>query len=221
VIKARTTTAKTKSSLLFLQTVTLPESLAPDNPLWECLPEDERDRALRYRFERDRACFVTMRSLLRQQLSERLDTPPQTIRFTYNAHGKPELAGNPVYFNIAHTQGVRVQGIGVLALHPTAPVGVDIERWDRECDHALLRRRVFAPEEDAHYHTLSDDEQRRFFYTCWTSKEAYTKALGVGLQMPFPTFAVAEVAPYLTPIDCGADYSAHLALIEGDSPCPT
>jgi 4'-phosphopantetheinyl transferase len=38
---------------------------------------------------------------------------------------------------------------------------------------------------------LSDDENEKAFFTCWTRKESFIKALGLGLSHPLNSFSVS------------------------------
>ena len=55
------------------------------------LSDDERERAARFHFERDRNRFVVGRGSLRETLGGLLEIPPAAVRFAYGPQGKPEL----------------------------------------------------------------------------------------------------------------------------------
>ena len=71
------------------------------------LSEDERERALRFRFGRDRAAFSCAHLLLRRCLEQITGRPDWSL--VEGAYGKPALAsalGSPALaFNISHTRG--------------------------------------------------------------------------------------------------------------------
>ena len=41
------------------------------------------------------------------------------------------------------------------------------------------------------YRSLSEDFKNEAFFTCWTRKEAYVKALGKGLSIPLDHFSIS------------------------------
>jgi 4'-phosphopantetheinyl transferase len=69
-----------------------------------------------------------------------------------------------------------------------------------------LAERFFAPREAAALRRLPAAAQLRAFFDCWTRKEAFVKALGLGLCFPLSRFAVA-VEP---------DQPARLLEVDGD-----
>lgn len=131
---------------------------------------DERDRSERLRFERDQRRFVVARGALRGVLGRYVDTPPDQIRFAYNAFGKPELSsefGSRLKFNLSHSAD-----LALIAVAADAAVGVDVERV-REGNYADVARYLFSPAEVG----LGAEA----FFSCWTKREAYVKARGEGL----------------------------------------
>src|SRR4051794_20590470 len=56
------------------------------------LAPDERERASRFHFERDRRRFAAARGLLREILSRYVGSPADALRFGYTSYGKPHLA---------------------------------------------------------------------------------------------------------------------------------
>jgi len=70
-----------------------------------------------------------------------------------------------------------------------ARLGVDIERVDETRASVDLADRFFSPREAAHLRSLPATRQTDAFFTYWTLKEAYVKALGLGLSVPLNQFA--------------------------------
>jgi len=143
------------------------------------LSPDEKERALRYRFERHRQRFSSARAILRILLGWQLRIHPADVRFQYSPGGKPELAGQsdgrPLYFNVSHSDG-----LSLLALSRNCPVGVDVERIEDIKDPGLADV-CFSPAEVAALQSLPGHLRLEGFYDLWTRKEARLKATGEGI----------------------------------------
>jgi 4'-phosphopantetheinyl transferase len=150
----------------------------------EFLSPDERKRAARFRFEVHRNRFVVGRGLLRVILGRYCDLPPERLRFNYGPNGKPELTpgkgarhtGGALHFNLAHSEGV-----GVLAVTQTGPVGVDVEQVRRLREFKELVGQFFSVREKAEFLKLEWHQQPAAFFNLWTRKEALLKATGEGI----------------------------------------
>lgn len=97
-----------------------------------------------------------------------------------DTHGKPMLPGGPC-FNLSHAGDYAVLAVS------DQPVGVDIERW-RRADTSALSKRFYHPEEQAALAAAADPVER--FFTIWSLKESYVKALGTGFSLSPASFAV-------------------------------
>ena len=161
-------------------------SLDRSTPL---LSADERVRAGRFRFERDRNRYIAARAALRTLLGLYTDCSADQIEFTYAKNGKPfikrERGGLRPYFNISHSGS-----IALMAFCMSAEIGVDIEIVRDMPDAENIVRRFFAPEEAAQWMALPAELRTKGFFDCWTRKEAFVKALGDGLSMPLDEFQV-------------------------------
>ena len=166
----------------------------PDETLDVLLPlldADERARADRFRFPKDRRHYIAARGTLRLLLSRYLETPAASLAFEYNAYGKPALAshhsGADVRFNLSHS--------GDMALYAVArsrEVGVDIEWTGRRLDQPeQIAERYFSPAEREALRKLPEAQKRRGFFHAWTRKEAYIKAKGKGLYLALDQFDVS------------------------------
>src|ERR1700682_1053572 len=91
--------------------------------LYDSLSNDEKLRADRMRFDRDRRRFVVARFALRETLARHLDTPAREVRFRYGPQGKPEIEGHEgLHFNVSHSRD-----LAIIAVAPGCRVGVDVE----------------------------------------------------------------------------------------------
>jgi 4'-phosphopantetheinyl transferase len=73
-------------------------------------------------------------------------------------------------------------------------VGADIERIDPSLAWRPLADGLFAARERAAFAALPEAEARAAFFHCWARKEAFVKALGLGLSYPLDAFAVSVSA---------------------------
>lgn len=161
--------------------------------LWEYLSEDERIRAGRFHFPEHRKHFIAGRGLLRVLLARYLGVLPSSVRFRYNPYGKPELADEysraRLGFNISHSSG-----IALLAFASGRQVGVDVERIREAFASEEVAARFFSSQEVAVLQSLPSHLKVSAFFNCWTRKEAFIKAKGMGLSLPLDQFDVS-VAP--------------------------
>ncbi len=155
-----------------------------DTALTAIIGADERARADRIRFPRDRRRFVVRRARLRQLLGAWVGRAPEALTFTANSHGKPILADGPP-FSLSHSADMMMLAIG------DAEVGCDIERIDPVLDWPPLAETFFTTTERDALAALPPEAARRAFFACWARKEAYVKALGLGLSYPLDAFDVS------------------------------
>lgn len=145
----------------------------------EILSPDERERAARFRFPRDRRRYVVGRAQMRAILARRLNQDPRRLEFVYGSHGKPALPGQSIGFNMT-----RSHALGLLAIQPNAEVGIDVELL-RPFPEALdIAQRFFAADEYRRLASLPGSAVDAVFFECWTRKEAVVKSAGLGLSQP-------------------------------------
>lgn len=161
--------------------------------LEQTLSEDEQIRAGKYAFPHLRRRFVVARGILRTLLGAYLETPPQALQLSYGAFGKPVLEGDShtstCHFNLSHTEEV-----ALFAFSFDTEVGIDVELMEEGVDILHLARQYFSTREYSDLLALPIPQRLAGFYTCWTRKEAYLKALGTGLSTDLASFDV-EVSP--------------------------
>ncbi|XSG76157.1 4'-phosphopantetheinyl transferase family protein [Herpetosiphon llansteffanensis] len=194
---------------------------------WAVLNPEEQARALRFHFERDQVRYMICRGAMRLILAEYLGNDPTGLEFSQNSYGKPLLADVELSFNLSHAGNY-----GLLGLSQFNTIGVDIEQERQLDDLASIAQHYFAPSEREA--VLNTADQTAAFFRCWTRKEAYIKAHGMGLSLPLSSFAVS-IAPqieqalewnrentvdqwHVQPLVAPAGYAAALACPRSASP---
>lgn len=150
------------------------------------LSPDERERAGRFRFERDRDRFVAGRGLLRTIVGAYSGRAPGSLSFAYGEFDKPSLEGDGPWFNLAHSGAV-----ALLAVSTVGELGVDVELEPPDFDYESLAARFFSAAELDALRAVPELERARSFLECWTRKEAFVKARGDGLQLALDSFDVS------------------------------
>jgi 4'-phosphopantetheinyl transferase len=171
---------------------------APLNPsdevlsaLSQTLDPTERERARRFRFERDRRRWLAARGWLRHLLAGYLDADPTALRFESQAVGKPRLVAPSEWlrFNLSHSHELVVFAVG-----HDREVGVDIERVPVRAAADITPPCFLSERERSALSRYSGQARIRASLQCWTGKEAYLKGVGEGLREPV---ALIDVAPLL------------------------
>jgi 4'-phosphopantetheinyl transferase len=155
--------------------------------LRDVLAVDERERAARFHFERDSRRFIVARGAVRFILASYTHAEASDLRFLYSSHGKPSLADPAcdIHFSVSHSNDQ-----ALLAVTLSREVGVDIE-WIREdIETDKLAERFFSPREREALRGLPADKRVAAFFRCWSCKEAFLKAQGVGLSRSLDSFDV-------------------------------
>jgi 4'-phosphopantetheinyl transferase len=174
---------------IHLWCVSLSEFHAERSRFHALLSQDERVRAGKFHFSRDRNDFVVRRGILRELLARYLRRDASTIEFAYGRFGKPDITPRcvhrPLYFNVSDSGD-----LALYAVSSACPVGVDVERIQTIPDFEQIASRFFAPPETDGLMALPSDKQMEGFFTCWTCKEAFLKATGEGIGAGLTTVQV-------------------------------
>ncbi len=160
----------------------------------QTLAPDEQARAGRFRFAIDRRRFIARRLLLRAILGGCLGCAPQALVYRANPYGKPALvgpAGAPgLCFSASHSAGLALVAVAV-----ERELGVDLEQMRLDFDHAQVAGRFYSPAEQTALRARPPIERPAVFFAIWARKEAYVKALGMGLSLPLADFDVSPDDP--------------------------
>ena len=120
---------------------------------------------------RRRAEYVAGRALLRHALERHTRRPARSFRICTSASGKPECADGPA-ISLSHSGELLV-----CAVAEKGAVGIDVEARRPRGELSVIAERHFTA---AEARWLAADPVTRFAWL-WVLKEAYLKALGVGL----------------------------------------
>lgn len=149
------------------------------------LDEREKNQAGRFRHAHLARNYIVAHAATRFILCNYMGISAQEICFEYNAYGKPSIIGHgELFFNISHSDDMALCGVA-----SAAEIGVDIERR-RALDWRAMARRFFSPVERDFFNGAPGLEMEELFFACWTRKEAYIKAKGLGLSLPLDSFSV-------------------------------
>ncbi len=168
-----------------------------DDPPWtdlqpaclSLLSDDERRRFHRFLFDKDRWPFLLAHALVRTVLSCYAPPAPGDWEFVTTAAGKPHLAP---HFNLPHLQFnySHTDAVVACALALRHAVGIDVEPADRDV-HLGIARHCLSPSELRQFEQTDPHDRRSFLLRHWTLKEAYSKAVGLGLSLRFVDFSFA------------------------------
>jgi len=155
------------------------------------LSPTEHARCARFRHDTHRHTYGRAHIFLRQILARYTGIRPEKLIFGTELRDKPTLlTPEPLHFNLSYRADW-----ALLALSNRYPVGADVEPLRPVIDaEALIDQLFSAAEKTALHHTPTAD-WTRLFYGIWTRKEAYAKAQGMGMALPFAGFSVLTNRP--------------------------
>ena len=141
---------------------------------------EEQQRYRRFHFDKDRHLFLVSHALVRKVLSSYVNVDPADWQFSAGRHGRPEIAGPAgipaLRFNLTHTAGLA----GCLVTLD-ADCGIDAELISRRGNLLAIAGKMFADSELVMLKKLDGRAFLEQFFIFWTLREAYCKALGVGI----------------------------------------
>jgi 4'-phosphopantetheinyl transferase len=168
-----------------------PEPSIELSPYVKILSSNEQDRARRFRFPHLTRNFIVDHGRLRLLLGAYAQSRPEDLVFTENDFGKPVLTSpgltnHGLHFNLSHTRGLTL-----LAVCLDSEVGIDVEAVRTMEDWQSIAQSHFSLKENAALHNTVESDRLNGFFRCWTRKEAFLKANGLGLSKPLDSFAVS------------------------------
>ncbi len=163
------------------------------------LQPGRQKQLLSFRFEADKKRCAAAGLLLWEHLYHH---HPEYFTVSCNAAGKPSVSYRTAptsnlsgldpsvyasaipFFNLSHS------GDFVMLAISDTPVGCDIERKRK----AILSHHVFHPKELELLRSLPEGNARDYeFLRLWTTKEAFLKAIGTGIDADAATYDLSEI----------------------------
>ena len=153
-----------------------------DDAHWKLLSEMETRRAQRFRLDEHRSRWVAARALLKRLAARYVECDPMEIRLGFGEIGKPFLKSpNPCDLRFNYTDS---GGCLIYAFARGFELGVDLEKLPRSTNYTALAARKLSQAERAVFEQVPPEGRELAFLASWTRKEAYGKALGVGIRYP-------------------------------------
>ncbi len=157
--------------------------------LWNSVLSDEEvGRVGRIQHERNRREYIAAHLLSRLMLAQFSGVAAPQWRFVAGDHGRPEPVvdgtNGGFRFNLSHASGMVACG-----LTRVDDIGVDVEWVDRPNRFADIAKKKFSPPEVDYFSNVPEEQRRKVFFSFWTLKESYIKAIGKGLVEPLDGFA--------------------------------
>lgn len=178
--------------------------------------DQELARAKRFVFAHDQRAYLAAHGLLRQALSAaQPQWAPTEWEFSARLYGRPELksrCASNLRFNLSHCRS-RVNCV----VCPDLDCGIDVEFGARQTCLEGNDQYFLGPDERAWLARQPDGAREVGLMRFWTMKEALSKAVGLGLKLPFIELQFElEPVPRLAagPATASGPWWLHQALTE-------
>jgi 4'-phosphopantetheinyl transferase len=180
----------------------------------------ERGRAASFVRPQDGARFAASHAALRLVLAHYVGGKADDLEFRVGPHGRSRLAADEVRFSLARSGGLALIAVSC------GPVGADLERVAARSGLADVVAARFPAREAARVAAGCCGSPTRSFYRHWTAKEAYLKAIGLGLAGLRDTELVCGARPVIWfagrpvggwPLSVASTASGYVASIVGES----
>lgn len=163
---------------ILIYIIYLPDFFEFKSNLSQFLNAPEIKKAKRFYKEIDKNRFIIYRSILKLLLGAYTKSDAKKIYLDYDFNKKPYLASHPwLHFNISHSEDYAAIAVS------RKMIGLDIEYLSKDFKFTDLLPDIF----DDHEREIiqNTDDKQNAFYTLWTRKEAFVKALGKGIDEDF------------------------------------
>lgn len=152
--------------------------------------EGRREKIAKIKHDNDKELSASVELLLIHGLRELDPEVALPLKITEEESGNllldtPVRGHEKLFFNMSHSKDYAVCAIS------DEPVGVDIESVKTK-DVAHMDKILHEKEYQILGFITNSEEQKKYFYECWVTKESYLKNLGCGLTVRPSNFMVDE-----------------------------
>ncbi|MHC3474084.1 4'-phosphopantetheinyl transferase family protein [Streptomyces sp. 7R007] len=166
-----------------------PEDWSPEVQALPALLGRELARYERIGSPGHRQRFAASRMLLKHAAAAALGAEPEELELARRPGGRPYVRGcDQLEVSLSHTGRMLVVAVSRLGL-----VGVDVEAADRPVLGSPVEREICVAREAEDIGRLPAERRNAALVRLWTLKEAYSKALGFGMRLPFTSFGFEPV----------------------------
>lgn len=133
----------------------------------------------------DKRRYIAAHGQLREILSSYLNIKPCDLIIEQSKGTKPKILNKSIYFNLSHSGDY-----ALLAVTLTGELGIDIECERQQFNLHSAGKSVFSSAEYQSIAAMDKAKQQEAFYKCWTKKEAFIKAIGLGFSYDTQSFTI-------------------------------
>ncbi len=151
------------------------------------LTPEEKIRAFNFVQVKHQRRYIICQGMLRVILAKYLALKPEEIKFKNGKYGKPYLNHDTnINFNVSHSHEM-----ALIAVALNQEIGIDIEYHSKRNIDGIAEK-MFSAAEIARVHQAKTNKIA-VFYEIWTGKEAFIKAIGMGLHYPTPNITIPKL----------------------------
>ena len=178
------------------------------------IPKKRIQRLVKYRQERDKKLLIGGELILLSYASEKFDKSYASLlaKESYllerdvNEYGKPYFIYHPdVPFNLSHS------GKYCVCAFSDSRIGVDVQIKSEP--YADIADSFFNDSERKILYDLPENKREDYFFTTWTLKESYMKAVGKGMQIPLKEIQEYEISEDTYAISAKNEEGRYIARI--------
>lgn len=152
-------------------------------PIDDILTPEERLIPITLRDDKQRNTWLACRSTLRLILGACLKIEPINIQFKKSKFGKLSVPNTNLFFSVSHSNSAFLLGFSF-----KRRIGIDLD-WGYYSEQLPSITNFAFSKNEAKYCNYGKDKM--LFAEIWTLKEAFLKAVGIGLIEPLTCFTVS------------------------------
>ena len=162
---------------------------------YNLLSVQEKEKADKFRFDKDRNMYIFSHGVLRILASRYMPVNPSEVSYSFGPFGKPYFhPKSELSFNLSHSAEM-----ALIVFTKNIEIGVDIEKISEATDILEIAETVYTKDEINTLKTMPGDSNKlSHFFELWTRKEAYIKGLGYGLSMPVSLTDISVLSEEVT-----------------------